>query len=185
MLEDITGQKIYGTHSASSGSTSGPSIVSVCLRCGWSLGGVQDRYCRYEAAGDQDLGRVVVGLPQNNSKSLHCHLTLLITERISFRIVPLKMFPSMVGDTHIVPVLHLCLASLAHHAEYLRRNISQKHPLLSSYIFRCPDIMVKLQGMLTTNENSWMRATGIPPHVELFQNMLKLELHYSSYLKYG
>ncbi|EGZ25291.1 hypothetical protein PHYSODRAFT_407414, partial [Phytophthora sojae] len=42
MLED-TGEKAYGTHSirkgvatyASSGSTGGPSIVSVCLRCGW------------------------------------------------------------------------------------------------------------------------------------------------------
>ncbi|EGZ04745.1 hypothetical protein PHYSODRAFT_410435, partial [Phytophthora sojae] len=43
MLEEITGEKAYGTHSirkgvatyASSGSTGGLSIVSVCLRCGW------------------------------------------------------------------------------------------------------------------------------------------------------
>ncbi|OWZ09162.1 hypothetical protein PHMEG_00018175 [Phytophthora megakarya] len=34
---------------ACSGSTGGPSIASVCLRVGWSLGGVQDRYIRYEA----------------------------------------------------------------------------------------------------------------------------------------
>jgi hypothetical protein len=40
----------YGTHSvrkgvatfACSGSTGGPSFVSVCLRCGWSLGDIQD-----------------------------------------------------------------------------------------------------------------------------------------------
>ncbi|KAF1793909.1 hypothetical protein GQ600_16797 [Phytophthora cactorum] len=76
LLEDITGEKVYGTHSirkgvatyASSGSTGGPSIISVCLRCGWSLGGVQDRYFRYEAAGDQYLGRVVAGLPQNSAQ---------------------------------------------------------------------------------------------------------------------
>ncbi|EGZ22322.1 hypothetical protein PHYSODRAFT_491802, partial [Phytophthora sojae] len=30
--------------------------------------GVQDRYFRYEAAGDQFLGRVVAGLPVNDSK---------------------------------------------------------------------------------------------------------------------
>jgi hypothetical protein len=60
-----------GTHSirkgastyVCSGCTGGPSIVSVCLRCGWSLGGVQDRYLRYESAGDQFVGRVVCGLP--------------------------------------------------------------------------------------------------------------------------
>ena len=34
---------------------------------GWSLGGVQDRYIRYESAGDQYLGRVVAGLPLNGA----------------------------------------------------------------------------------------------------------------------
>ncbi|KAG6945734.1 hypothetical protein JG687_00017107, partial [Phytophthora cactorum] len=67
--------KCYGTHSirkgvasfASGGSTGWPSIVSICLCCGWSLGGVQDRYFRYESAGDQYLGRVVAALPLNSS----------------------------------------------------------------------------------------------------------------------
>ncbi|KAF0775917.1 hypothetical protein AaE_000383, partial [Aphanomyces astaci] len=54
-------KKDIGTHSirkgaatfVSSGSTGGTSIVSVCLRCGWSLGNVMERYFRYEAVGDQ------------------------------------------------------------------------------------------------------------------------------------
>lgn len=50
----------------SSGSTGGPSIVSVCLRCGWSLGNVMERYFRYEAAGDQFTGRTVAGLSVNS-----------------------------------------------------------------------------------------------------------------------
>ncbi|KAG6942611.1 hypothetical protein JG687_00018966 [Phytophthora cactorum] len=76
LLENITGEKVYARHSirkgvatyASSSSTRGPSIVRVCVRCGWSLGGVQDRYFRYEAAGDQYLGRVVAGLPRNSAE---------------------------------------------------------------------------------------------------------------------
>ncbi|KAH9104699.1 hypothetical protein LEN26_014929 [Aphanomyces euteiches] len=64
-------RRSYGTHSirkgvttfACSGSTVGPSLVSVCLRCGWSLGDVMERYIRYESAGDPYLGRVVAGLP--------------------------------------------------------------------------------------------------------------------------
>lgn len=65
----------YGTHSvrkgvatfACSGTTGGPSIASACLRVGWYLGGVQDRYIRYESAGDKYLGRVVAGLPLNSA----------------------------------------------------------------------------------------------------------------------
>ncbi|ETO78834.1 hypothetical protein F444_06330, partial [Phytophthora nicotianae P1976] len=78
--------KSYGTHGCSyillwreGGSTGGPSIVSVCLRCGWSLGGVQDRYFRYKAAGDQFLGRVIAGLPVNDSKFLQFYPLILST----------------------------------------------------------------------------------------------------------
>ncbi|EGZ28656.1 hypothetical protein PHYSODRAFT_377683, partial [Phytophthora sojae] len=46
-LGNADDEKNYGTHS--------------------SLGGVQDRYFRYEAAGDQFLGRVGVGLPLNSA----------------------------------------------------------------------------------------------------------------------
>lgn len=52
-----------GTHSmrkgsatfCSSGSTACPSSTAVHLRAGWSLGGVQNTYLRYEAAGDITL----------------------------------------------------------------------------------------------------------------------------------
>lgn len=75
MINADSSKQFYGTHSirkgagtyAPGGSTISPSIVSVCLRCGWSLGGVQDRYLRYAAAGDQFLGRVVAGLPLDNA----------------------------------------------------------------------------------------------------------------------
>ncbi|KAH9119958.1 hypothetical protein LEN26_011360 [Aphanomyces euteiches] len=62
---------LIGTHSirkgvatfACSGSTCGPSMASVCLRCGWTMGHVLERYIHHERAGDQYLGRVVAGLP--------------------------------------------------------------------------------------------------------------------------
>lgn len=34
-----------------------PPIVSVCICAGWMMGGVKDRYLKYEAAGDQFVGR--------------------------------------------------------------------------------------------------------------------------------
>ncbi|KAG6974841.1 hypothetical protein JG688_00002855, partial [Phytophthora aleatoria] len=66
----------YGTHSvrtgvatfACGGSTGRPSIVSVCLPCGWPLACVQDRYFSCEFAGEQCLGRVVACFPVSDSK---------------------------------------------------------------------------------------------------------------------
>jgi hypothetical protein len=49
-----------------SGSTACPSSTSIHLRAGWALGGVQDTYLRYEAAGDMYVGRTVSGLPFNS-----------------------------------------------------------------------------------------------------------------------
>ena len=45
-----------------------PPQIATNLRAGWTMGGVQDTYLRYEAAGDQYVGRVVSGLPISSPK---------------------------------------------------------------------------------------------------------------------
>ena len=59
-----------GTHSArkgaathaASGCTISPAMAAICNRAGWALGGSRDKYIKYEAAGDQFLGRTLCGL---------------------------------------------------------------------------------------------------------------------------
>ena len=59
-----------GSHSArkgsatrcSTGCTVSPPMASICLRAGWSMGPVRERYIHYEKAGDQFVGRTVCGL---------------------------------------------------------------------------------------------------------------------------
>jgi hypothetical protein len=51
----------------SSGATACPSSTAIHLRTGWALGGVQDRYMRYEKAGDMHIGRTVCGLPTDSA----------------------------------------------------------------------------------------------------------------------
>ena len=46
----------------SSGCVVSPPHSSLCLRAGWSMGGVKDRYIHHESAGDQFVGRTVTGL---------------------------------------------------------------------------------------------------------------------------
>src|ERR1700716_1677630 len=67
-------KKQLDTHSVRKGAASycagmmnGPSTVQVFLRAGWSLGNVQDRYLFAGAGGDQLTGRVLSGLPFNDS----------------------------------------------------------------------------------------------------------------------
>ncbi|KAL3778149.1 hypothetical protein ACHAWO_010885 [Cyclotella atomus] len=59
----------FGTHSlrkgavthVASGITSSPPIASICIRANWKMPGVMNRYIKFEAAGDQYVGRCVSG----------------------------------------------------------------------------------------------------------------------------
>ena len=61
-----------GTHSCrkgvgtmvAAGCTVSPPIVSICVRAGWSMGGVKDKYLKRENAGDQYVGRCASCLDQ-------------------------------------------------------------------------------------------------------------------------
>ena len=59
-----------GSHSTRKGSATlvasgcivSPPHSSLCLRAGWSMGSVKDRYIHHESAGDQFVGRTATGL---------------------------------------------------------------------------------------------------------------------------
>ena len=44
------------------GVTVSPSMALICLRSGWSMGTVKDRYLYYEKASDQYVGQTVAGI---------------------------------------------------------------------------------------------------------------------------
>jgi hypothetical protein len=70
----------FGTHSVRkgaatyccSGSTAAPPISAVRIRVGWVTPGVEDTYIRFEAAGDQFVGRTVAGHDLNTSTLASC-----------------------------------------------------------------------------------------------------------------
>lgn len=181
-MKDESFKKLYGTHSirkgvgtyAASGSTTGPSMVSICLRCGWSIGGVQDRYLRYADAGDQYLGRVVAGLPVDSPlfSILPPHFKQEANNLIGSHIRAL--FPHLATEESLVPILRLCLASLVQHADFLQSNLPGGHPLLSTHIFAKPSVIEVLRAHLVTTESEWMVASGIPPHVLILDKLEEL-----------
>ncbi|ETO74209.1 hypothetical protein F444_09989 [Phytophthora nicotianae P1976] len=179
LVNDLKHQSHYGTHSirkgvatyACSGSTGGPSIANVCLRVGWSLGGVQDRYIRYEAAGDQYLGRVVARLPLSRPEFaiLPPHFTNNESPLLLARIR--KLYPSLFEISSIVDIRKLCVASLVKHSVYLRATLPPSHPILTTALFRDTEMMNELNASLVFGDSLWMKPTGIPPHVEIYKQL--------------
>jgi hypothetical protein len=170
-LHNEDNEKNYGTHSmrkgvamyACNGSTEGPSIVSVYVRCGWSLGGVQDRYFRYEAAGDQFIGRVVAGLHLNSSsfEVLPPHLKDNMNSAVRDGVH--NTFSALASDSHLQPTLKLCLASLVFHYNYLLSVLPMTHSLRGTILFRVNNTSKLLEDQLVRSDSSWMTPTGIPP----------------------
>ena len=169
-------KKQLGTHSVRKGAAShcmgmvsGPSQAHVYLRAGWSLGNVQDRYIFAGAGGDQLTGRVLSGLPYNDTAfaTLPPHFDPVGLASISWpAIMPLY---SHLPETFKRAMPYL-LASVCFHEKWLRSNLPNHHPLFHSYLFASDEVR-RLSAHVFTGRNrcplTSMQATGIPPHLVL------------------
>lgn len=154
----------------SSGSTAGPPGVSISLRAGWSLPGVQNTYLRYQSAGDHYVGRMVCGLPVNNAEFalLPPHFEVLDDEIIS---MVNTCFPNL--PRNLFPVALHGLASLLFHVAYLIQNMPNDHLLFSTAIFTDLDKMQALRERVRcgfASPSSSMQPTGIPNHTTYILN---------------
>ena len=113
----------------SSGSTCAPPQVATNLRAGWTMGVIQDTYLKYEAAGDQYVGRVVSGLPVCSAKfailppQLDDDCDVETTDALVK-----SFFPGIPSHFHYC--CKFFAASLLYHFEELKTIISPSHPLL-------------------------------------------------------
>jgi hypothetical protein len=167
-----------GTHSmrkgaatfCSSGSTNCPSSTSIHIRAGWTLGGVDDTYMRYESAGDQYVGRTVSGLPIN------CPEFAIVGPYFNSTIQPDDIvqllntyFPNY--SENLRRLLEHCLASIVYHQDYLLNNLPHNHFLFHTSLFRNLDTLRRLRDHITCEiglgPNVERAATGIPAHVML------------------
>lgn len=171
-----------GSHSARKGSstlcTTGctvcPPYISICLRAGWALPGVQNRYLHFQEAGDQYVGRTVTGLnPLSTDFAIsppyfdgdEQEITLYVDS-----LVP-------VGATNQMKALmKFFIASVLYHKPFL---ISTLHP---NSRFRCTMLMMNTASVqqYVKTCHTWDRTerspriTGVPPHVSLLCSMEQL-----------
>lgn len=168
-----------GTHSmrkgaatfCSSGSTACPSSTAVHLRAGWLLGGVQNTYLRYEAAGDMHVGRTVAGLPTESYRfsALAPHFE---TRDDCVKNGVRLMFPGLPNRLQFIA--EYCLASLVYHSAFLKATLSPKHHIFETPIFQDERRLSNLFSRVRTGDGcteSRIRPTGVPPQVSILCEM--------------
>ena len=99
--------------------------------------------CRYEAAGDQYVGRTVPGLPLESSSfsvlpPMFVHRDNIVEEAIRM------CFPQLLHTMR--EIAEFCLASVVYHKDYLIKTLPKHHLLFSSPLFRDRRLLKDLNG---------------------------------------
>ena len=101
---------------------------------------------RYEAAGDQYVGRVLSGLPIFSSKFATLPPHFPSTDNAVVRAISI-CFPQLEYDEYLRKlrkVCELCLASVVFHLDFLQRTIPGDHIMYENAIFCEPELLEHL-----------------------------------------
>jgi len=180
------------------GCTVSPPMAAVCIRAGWSMGSVKDRYIHYEKAGDQFVGRTVTGIP-----ALDCNFAISPVHwdwsglsRIDER-KKKEELEEILGEIVVKKdvsaatfgMLQYLFAALVYHYDYLNQTLDESNILRASQGFvpaaeECEELkeltVVRFPWELTPDSP---KPSGIPPHVLLLNKLEGMDKELLSYPK--
>ena len=183
-----------GSHSTRKGSATlvasgcivAPPHSSLCLRAGWSMGGVKDRYIHHESAGDQFVGRTVTGLSCLSTEFAcsPCYFDFTDIEDEGGMRQELDDFirSNIVGGRQMTArvtfMAKYLFACVCYHYDYLKKHLHHRNRLLSSTIFsHVPEKLRKLAVVRfpwnKTRDTPFL--TGVPPHILMMSDMKRFE----------
>lgn len=121
-----------GTHSIRKGASTyltslpgGPSVAATCIRGGWTMGHIKDRYFRYFDSGDQFVGRCLA-LLNIHSYEFACSPAFFDVanekEDTSINDVCCVQFPVISKVLGFGQICRMCLASLVYHRRWMSEN---------------------------------------------------------------
>ena len=185
-----------GTHSCrkgvatmvACGCTVSPPIASLCIRAGWVMGGVKDKYIFREGSGDQYVGRCESCLDQltkefSTSPPYFDFTSLSIGDgvkmRKAFKSFVESRLPSVSYPANSLHLLFTLFSSICYHYDHLKEQLPQECPLYSSPLFL--DVPPEIRSLAVVkfpwNKTSdTPKFTGIPPHVLILSDMEKLKV---------
>ena len=187
------------------GCTVSPPIVALCIRAGWALGGVKDKYLFRENAGDQYVGRCASCLDQltKDFAASPPYFDFKVIEKVDDDgkavISPLEPndgikckyeLQSLLKDrlphfdkisAKTFHVLEMCFASICFHHEYLMETLHVRCPLRSAILFRdIPKSIIEVARIAYpwNKSDDTPQLSGVPPHVLALAEMegLKQEI---------
>ncbi|MEM7283659.1 MAG: hypothetical protein AAF438_18745, partial [Pseudomonadota bacterium] len=173
----------------STGCTVSPPLSSICLRAGWSLGTVKDRYIHYEKAGDQFTGRSVTGISSLDKEFAISPVYWDWTdcdEQSGSEKVDEILSETCVNKREVKPqtfaLFRYLFASLCYHSRHLEEVLHETNPLRGSPVFAAISKFEHADKAAVSYP--WKatafspKPTGIPPHVMILVRMeeLKMEL---------
>jgi hypothetical protein len=178
-----------GTHSIRKGATTylssqpgGPAPGSICIRAGWTLGGVKDVYIKYEQSGDMFCGRSLSMMPL-----LQPHFGagppsfkhgVLTPARI--RAITEAIYPALNNTGLSGAVTKFALASLIFHRNEVERWPVQHYIRTNNQLYRSAELLAEVTPVVrvrypwdpvTAEEPVPTVGTGIPPHVAILQEL--------------
>ena len=187
------------------GCTVSPPIVALCIRAGWALGGVKDKYLFRENAGDQYVGRCASCLDQLTKEFSVSppYFDFKVMEKVddhgNATQVPLEQSDGIKRKNELqkllkdrLPnydkisaktfhVLEMCFASICFHHKYLMETMHMRCPLRSAILFRdIPKSIIEVARIAYpwNKSEDTPQMSGVPPHVLALAEMegLKQEI---------
>ena len=182
-----------GTHSSrkgvatmvAAGSTASPPIISICLRAGWVMGGVKDKYLKYERAGDQYVGRCACCLNQNNKEFAitppyfdFTSIDNIIDQNERKRKVEKWLKDRLINveriEGNVMNLAMQCFASICYHHTFLDKNLHPNNPFRNAAIFK--DIPKDVRDCSRTaypwsSTADTPQITGVPPHILIMSEL--------------
>ena len=131
---------------------------------------------RYDAAGDQHVGRTVCGLAvgQSTFATLPPQFQGLLHGDQEF--ARSVCFPHFSESVNLTPVTTYCLASVVYHTAFLRDTLGPKHKLFETPLFTDLALLKTLGGKvwcgLPDATGIGMKGTGIPTNVHIMMQVV-------------
>jgi Phosphoenolpyruvate-protein kinase (PTS system EI component in bacteria) len=116
-------RKGAATYAASGCTVSASTMSAICNRDGWKLGGTRNKYIKYEAAGDQFLGRTLCGLNSLTKEfSMSPPLFNMVEKELNELdrlLIPFVPDGSSITAVPTFEVLQICFACVVYHKKFL------------------------------------------------------------------
>jgi len=176
-----------GTHSIRKGAATyccagvhpGPPIVSVCLRAGWTIGRVKERYLKYENAGDELVGRTLTGIPPTSCDFGVSPVYFVQNSEHTNQINELFRLTFPLHGNKVVSLCRSLLACFIHHEDFTSANTPQESPIMFSSYYSTHAVFENRSAFVKTslpweNEMDCPVLTGIPIHCSLLNKLMEV-----------